>query len=196
MSIFTASDQSLKVVLLLIPESSMMSLASTLDTMRAANRISDKALFHWKIVTLDGQPAVLSCGVSVTPDCSLGESLAGDALLVIAGFSHQKYLTKKSQHLIKQVSRKFKVAGGIEAGSWILARCGLLNHKTATTHWEDQEEFGLQFPEVKLKADRFVIDGSVFTTGGASPTFDFMLHLIRGSIWLSAGIGGIERVYL
>jgi transcriptional regulator GlxA family with amidase domain len=30
-----------------------------------------------------------------------------------------------------------------------------------------------------LKPDRFVIDGSVFTTGGASPTFDFMLYLIR-----------------
>jgi transcriptional regulator GlxA family with amidase domain len=32
---------------------------------------------------------------------------------------------------------------------------------------------------VKLKPDRFVIDGKFFTTGGASPTFDFMLYLIR-----------------
>ncbi|MFT5659242.1 MAG: transcriptional regulator GlxA family with amidase domain, partial [Gammaproteobacteria bacterium] len=72
-----------------------------------------------------------------------------------------------------------KTVGGIEAGSWVMARCGLLDEKLATTHWEDQEEFGRQFPNVKLKADRFVIDGALFTTGGASPTFDFMLHLIR-----------------
>jgi transcriptional regulator GlxA family with amidase domain len=32
---------------------------------------------------------------------------------------------------------------------------------------------------VRLKSDRFVIDGKFFTTGGASPTFDFMLYLIR-----------------
>ncbi len=179
MTIFTASDQSIEVVLLLIPESSMMSLASTLDTMRAANRIANKVLFHWKIVTLDGQPADLTCGIPITPICTLNESLVGDALFVIAGFNHQKYLTKKNQLLIKQVSRNFKVIGGIEAGSWILARCGLLNQKAATTHWEDQEEFGLQFPFVDLKPDRFVIDGKFFTTGGASPTFDFMLYLIR-----------------
>ena len=75
--------------------------------------------------------------------------------------------------------RRFDAVGGIEAGSWILARCGLLDNKNATTHWEDQEEFSLRFPRVKLKPDRFVIDDAVFTTGGASPTFDFMLHLIR-----------------
>jgi transcriptional regulator GlxA family with amidase domain len=179
MTIFTASDQSIEVVILLIPESSMMSLASTLDTMRAANRISNRVLFHWKIVTLDGQPADLTCGIPVTPICLLNEGLIGDALFVIAGFNHQKYLTKQHQLLIKLVCRNFKVVGGIEAGSWILARCGLLNQKTATTHWEDQEEFGVQFPSVNLKADRFVIDGKFFTTGGASPTFDFMLYLIR-----------------
>ncbi len=179
MTIFTASDQSIEVVLLLIPESSMMSLASTLDTMRAANRISNKVLFHWKIITLDGKPADLTCGIPVTPIGALNEDLTGDALFLIAGFNHQKYLTKKNQLLIKQVSRNFKVVGGIEAGSWILARCGLLNQKAATTHWEDQEEFASQFPFVNLKPDRFVIDGKFFTTGGASPTFDFMLYLIR-----------------
>lgn len=179
MTIFTTSDQSLEVTLLLVSESSMMSLASTLDTMRAANRISNQVLFDWKIVTLDGEPAGLTCGIAVTPVCALSESLDGDALFVIAGFNHQKYLTKKNQLLIKQVSRNFKVVGGIEAGSWILARCGLLNQKTATTHWEDQEEFAVQFPFVNLKTDRFVIDGKLFTTGGASPTFDFMLYLIR-----------------
>jgi len=179
MAIFTASDQSIEVVLLLIPGSSMMSLASTLDTMRAANRISNTFLFHWKIVTLNGQPADLSCGIAVTPTCALNEGLTGDALFVIAGFNHQHYVTKSNQLIIKQISRNFKAVGGIESGSWILARCGLLNQKTATTHWEDQEEFGLQFPFVNLKPDRFVIDGKFFTTGGASPTFDFMLYLIR-----------------
>ena len=94
-------------------------------------------------MTLDGQSADLTCGIPVVPLCSLSDSLAGDALFVIAGFNHQKYLTKQNQLLIKQVSRNFKVVGGIEAGSWILARCGLLNQKNATTHWEDQEEFAL-----------------------------------------------------
>ena len=179
MGIFTASNEALKVTLLVIPESSMMSLASTLDTMRAANRIASRELFRWKIVTLSGKPADLTCGIPIAAESKLDELASGDALLVIAGFNHQKNVGRSDLKLIKQVSRRFNTIGGIEAGSWILARCGLLDQKSATTHWEDLEEFSTQFPRVRLKTDRFVIDGSVFTTGGASPTFDLMLHLIR-----------------
>ena len=157
----------------------MMSLASALDTMRAANRIASRELFDWRIVTLSGEPARLTCGIPVAADGKLDQQASGDALLVIAGFNHQKYVGKSELKLIKLLSRSFKAVGGIEAGSWLLARCGLLDGKAATTHWEDLEEFTTIFPRVLLKADRFVIDGSVFTTGGASPTFDLMLHLIR-----------------
>lgn len=179
MSIFTASEQGLKVTLLVLPDASMMSLASVLDCMRASNRIASRTLFEWKIVTLDGNPAILTCGIPVAAQRKLCEVVEGDVLFVIAGFNQEKHVNKQQLKLIKQLSRGFHAVGGIEAGSWLLARCGLLDGKSATTHWEDQEEFAVQFPRVQLKADRFVIDENVFTTGGASPTFDFMLYLIR-----------------
>ena len=179
MSIFAASDKKLVVTLLILPESSMMSLASTLDTMRAANRIASRELFDWRIVTLSGQPAALTCGIPIAAEGKLDEHANGDALFVLAGFNHQRYVGKSELKLIKQISRRFQAVGGIEAGSWLLARCGLLDHKEATTHWEDLEEFSRQFPQVRIKGNRFVIDGLVFTTGGASPTFDLMLHLIQ-----------------
>lgn len=53
----------------------------------------------------------------------------------------------------------------------------MLNGRNATPHWEDLEDIGLQFPRIKLKRDRFVIDGEVFTIGGASPTFYRRLRL-------------------
>ena len=179
MDIFTLSDASLDVKLLVLPDSSMMSLASVLDTMRAANRIASRDLFRWEIVTLTGKPAQLTCNLPIAPDAKLNEKLSGDALIIVAGFNHEQHVTQLQLKQIKSLSRQFHAVGGIEAGSWVLARCGLLENKKATTHWEDQEEFATRFPRVDLKSDRFVIDGSVFTTGGASPTFDFMLYLIR-----------------
>jgi transcriptional regulator GlxA family with amidase domain len=179
MTIFDSSNKQLRVTLLVLPESSMMSLASALDTMRAANRIASRELFEWKITTLDGCAARLTCGLAITPDMELDANADGDVLMVIAGFNQQRHVQRSDLILIKQLGRKFPVIGGIEAGSWILARCGLLEGKNATTHWEDLEDFATRFPTINLKADRFVIDGAVFTTGGASPTFDFMLYLIR-----------------
>ena len=179
MNVFTASEQSLGVTLLVLPDSSMMSLASALDTMRAANRIASRTLFDWQIVTINDNPATLSCGIPVAPKKKLKEICGGDMLMVIAGFNQQKHANKQQLKSIKQMSQRFHTVGGIEAGSWLLARCGLLDGRAATTHWEDQEEFAIHFPRVRLKTDRFVIDENVFTTGGASPTFDFILYLIR-----------------
>jgi len=179
MSIFKPSVEKLKVTLLVLPDSSMMSLASALDTMRAANRIANRELFEWKIATINGKPARLTCDLIIEPDIMLDAQCSGDALIIIAGFNQQYHAGPAHLKLINRLSRNFSMVGGIEAGSWILARSGLLERKSATTHWEDLEEFATRFPAVNLKADRFVIDGSVFTTGGASPTFDFMLYLIR-----------------
>ena len=179
MSIFEPSDRTLQVTLLLFPQSSMMTLASALDTMRAANRISGRQLFDWEVVTPDGLPAPLTCGLVIAADAALSDRLQGDALFVIAGFDHQQHLDRKTVRSIQCLHHRFALLGGIEAGSWVLARCGLLQGRRATTHWEDLEDFALEFPEVRLSADRFIIDGDIFTTGGASPTFDFMLQLIR-----------------
>jgi transcriptional regulator GlxA family with amidase domain len=179
MNIFAPSTDKLRVTLLILPDSSIMSLASALDTMRAANRIAGRELFKWQLATLTGKPARLTCDLLIEPDTELDARSSGDVLIVIASFNQQQHAGPAHLKLIKRLARNFSVVGGIEAGSWILARSGLLARKSATTHWEDLEEFSRHFPWVDLKPDRFVIDGSVFTTGGASPTFDFMLYLIR-----------------
>jgi len=179
MAIFAASEEKLRATLLVLPESSMMSLASSLDPMRAANRISGRILFEWQIATLNNKPARLTCDLMVEPDTRLDFDSGGDVLIVIASFNQQQHAGPAHLKLIKRISRNFEAIGGIEAGSWILARCGLLDSRAATTHWEDLEEFGTHFPGVDLRPDRYVVDEPVFTTGGASPTFDLILHLIR-----------------
>ena len=179
MKIFETSNQTLEVTLLLLPDSSMMSLASVLDVMRAANRLARRKLFNWKLVTLDGEPATLTCGLPIHPQGQLDNNSHGNILIIISGFDQQKHVDDASLKRIKAIMRSFDAVGGVEAGSWVLARTGKLNGKKATTHWEDLEEFATQFPKVTVRPDRFVIDGDLFTTSGASPSFDFMLHLIR-----------------
>ena len=177
--IFAPSDDPLRITLLLLPESSMMSLASTLDPMRAANRVARRPLFAWRIVTPDGAPAPLTCGVPVAAEGAFGRDAEGDALIVVAGFRHERYTSRSLLAQLRAAGRRFRALGGVESGGWLLARAGLLDGRAATIHWEDLEDFAGQFPDINVLPDRFVIDGDRFTSGGASPTFDLMLHLIR-----------------
>ncbi len=179
MSLYSPSDQTLNVVILLIPQSSLMSLASTLDTMRAANRISRRNLFQWQVTTLDGEPATLSCGQKIYPDAKFNEHMQAELLICIAGFSHQNYITSGQLTSFKRQAKLFSYIGGVDSGSWVLAKAGFLKNRQATIHWEDLEDFRDANPNVDVKPDRYVIDGKFFTTGGAAPTIDLFLHLIH-----------------
>jgi transcriptional regulator GlxA family with amidase domain len=179
MNIFSKSFSSLSVSLLVLPECSMMSVACTLDPMRAANRIAGEVVFTWKILTIDGEPVNLTCGLPIAADAKFGETEVDDVLIVIAGFDSEIHAPKEVVSQIAKNASLNKTIGGVEAGSWLMARAGLLNGYQATTHWEDLEDFAGKFLKIEIVRNRYVIDGRYFTTGGASPTFDLMLHLIR-----------------
>ena len=53
---------------------------------------------------------------------------------------------------------------------------------------QGNEACAAAFPGAEVRPDRYVIDGPVFTTGGASPTFDMMLHLIRSRLGMAVAL--------
>ncbi|MCP4077452.1 MAG: GlxA family transcriptional regulator [Gammaproteobacteria bacterium] len=179
MKLFQPTTRPLDVCLLILSGSSLMTVASVLDTMRACNRIAKQKLFNWKLISIDGKAIRLSCGLSISADSSLEDINGGDLLMIIAGLNQDPRISSKTYRRIHFLYRHYQFLAGVEAGSWLLARAGLLTDKKATTHWEDFEEFCTKFPDIEMRTDRFVIDGKIITTGGASPSFDFMLYLIR-----------------
>lgn len=185
MDIFLPDDNPLSVTLLILPDSSMMSVACTMDPMRAANRIARKTVFNWSIQTPNGNPAMLTCGLPVAAQSAFGERPQGDVLIIIAGFDQQVHADKSVVANLAKLARHYSFVGGVEAGGWVMARAGLLDGHRATTHWEDLDLFSEQFPKIDVVPDRFVINQRTFTTGGASPTFDLMLHLIRARLGVS-----------
>ena len=182
MSIFTSSESTLQVTILVLPESSMLVLASMIDPMRAANRLSESQCFAWKIVTTDGLPVECTCGLQITPDGKLESVKDGNLLFIVSGFKQFEYISSDEIRLIRRFSSKFEAIGGVDTGAWILGKAGLIDGKSVTTHWEDLEDFEDYFRNTNVQPDRFVIDKDVVTIGGASPTFDFMLHLIRSRL--------------
>jgi transcriptional regulator GlxA family with amidase domain len=171
-------DRPTLIELLVVDGFSLMSLAATLEPLRAANRVSGRTLYEWRLVSPSGHPVTSSSEVALTVSGGLAAGMRRDALIVVAAFDAVRHGTAALK-LLRAVARSKVPLGGIESGSWILARAGLLDGYRATAHWEDIEEFALSFPAVDVVADRYVIDRDRFTAGGASPALDMMLHLIR-----------------
>ena len=64
-------------------------------------------------------------------------------------------------------------------GAFLLARTGLLNGRSATTHWSYSDILATSFPEVRVDSDELIIDlGDVITAGGVMAWLDLGLRLI------------------
>jgi transcriptional regulator GlxA family with amidase domain len=187
-SIFGPERDPLRVTFLVLSGASIMCVASAVDPLRAANRISGTTVFEWSLVSADGKPPVTSCGMPVAVAGPLDPAHRTGMFVVIAGFGNREQATPSLLARIRRAARWARAYGGVEAGTWLVARAGLLEGRAATTHWEDMEDFSAAFPGTDVRPDRYVIDGPAFTTGGASPTFDLMLHLIRSRLGMAVAL--------
>jgi len=83
-----------------------------------------------------------------------------------------------------QLLRKAHIAGwtiaGNCTGNFFLAEAGILDGKSATTHWGFEAEFKQRFPLVKIQAEQLITrDGNIFCAGGGIAWFDLGLHIIE-----------------
>lgn len=178
-AIFSPSPAALTIALLVLPQASILEVASALDPLRNANRQIGVEAFRWRVVTPDGNPAPLTCGLSLPSSGPLSAAVGADALIVIAGYRLDESATRPLIRELRRIAPRFQLVGGVDAGPWVLARAGLLDGFRATVHWEDQEDLAARHPEIEVVPDRYVIDRNRVTIGGAAPAQDFMLHLIR-----------------
>ena len=178
-AIFSSARGPLTIALLVLPQASILEVASALDPLRNANRQLGHEAFRWRVVSPDGQPVPLTCGLSLPSDGPPGHAVGADALIVISGYRLDEVATRPLIRELTRIAPRFRLVGGVDSAPWVLARAGLLNGYRATVHWEDLEDLATRHPQIEVVPDRFVIDRNRVTIGGAAPAQDFMLHLIR-----------------
>lgn len=178
-ALFTPSPDPLDLAVLVLPHCSILEVASVLDPLRAANRHLGREAFRFRIVTPDGQPAPLTCGIELPASGPLAAAKGAALLMVIAGYRLAEVATRPLIRDLRRMAPRFTAIGGVDAAPWVLARAGLLDGHRATVHWEDLEDLAHAHPQITVSPDRFVIDRQRLTAGGAAPAYDLMLHLIR-----------------
>jgi len=71
------------------------------------------------------------------------------------------------------------VLGGVCVGSILLAESGLLDGRSATTHWTSAKSFAARYPRIKLNADKPIVDdGDLITTAGLMAWSELGLRLV------------------
>ena len=81
---------------------------------------------------------------------------------------------------IRSAARRSRRVTSVCSGAFLLARAGLLEGKTCTTHWASTAELARRHPELTVDSNPiFVRDGNVWTSAGVTSGMDLSLALVE-----------------
>lgn len=115
----------------------------------------------------------------MTAPHTLGEARTADTIVVPCGRSEGSPSEAVLEVLRDAHDRGARIAS-ICTGAFALAAAGLLDGKTATTHWTRTDRLAEQFPKAQVDADVLCVDnGDVLTAARAATGLDLCVHMVH-----------------
>ena len=166
-----------RVGILLIPGFALMSYASTVEPLRAANVLSGRHLYD--VVHFGAEDVVQSSGAArVARQVEIGTAPPLDLLLVVAGGDPFAIQETGMFRWLRRLARRGVRIGGVSGGPVVLVQGGLMGGRRLTVHWEHAAALADQFPDIVIERRLFVIDRDRVTCGGGTAALDLMHALI------------------
>lgn len=182
------------VLILAIPETAGSALYGMVDVLSSTGNLwqtlvrsrEERKVFRVQIVSpLD---VLFTCGngIPVQPHRTVDEDPHAPVLILPEiWLGPDESLRGRYPGVIDWIKRRHRQGAEIYSacsGSILLAETGLLDGKTATSHWGYQDLFRIQYPQVQFDPASNLVyadpAGKIVTAGGTTSWHDLALHII------------------
>ena len=128
------------------------------------------------VVALGAGPVTLMPGLVIAPDATVADGGAPPDVVIVPA------VHDPTEPALLAAVRAYAEGGALMVsicdGAWVLARAGLLDGKSATSHWYSIAGLRKAFPTTTWRQDvRWVRDGRVLTSAGVSASLPLARHL-------------------
>lgn len=121
-----------------------------------------------------------SAGFSIVIDTDLSILKKADIVIMPSWHDDCRAAPPVLLDALRRAHKRGARVVGLCLGSFPLAEAGLLDGKTATTHWGAADVLAKRFPKVKVDPDvLYVAEADVLTSAGVAAGLDCCLHLLR-----------------
>jgi transcriptional regulator GlxA family with amidase domain len=181
---------------LLVNDFTLISMSSAVEPLRMANRICNKNVYQWKVISETGAPVSASDDLLINVDCGIehSDALAGvDVLVVCGGWNIEQNTTGPIIRWLRSIARGDIGFGSTCTGSYVLAKAGLLDGFRCSVHWENIGAMTDLFPNVHVSRSVYTIDRNRYTCSGGISPVDMMLSLIKRECGSDVSAGVAEQ---
>jgi transcriptional regulator GlxA family with amidase domain len=173
--------EKLKVGILIFNEVEVLDFAGPYEVFSLAKMDNEKI---FEVFTIGEYTHIIKArnGLKIQPDLSFTNDIHLDILIIPGGYGAEEIEIKNKTLLdwIEKENKKVKILASVCTGAFLLAECGLLNNKSATTHWMNISKFEKDYPLIQVKRNtKFVDEGRIITSAGISAGINMSLHIIR-----------------
>ncbi|WP_136658776.1 helix-turn-helix domain-containing protein [Nitratireductor sp. XY-223] len=190
----TSNDAPIEAHILALPETAGSALYGMVDVLAATGKLWKELsgdapghrLIEPRIVSTSRKPFRCGNGIPVSPELSLSGDQAPEILilpelwLAPTDDLHDRYDALKLW--IRDCYARGSFIYSACSGSVLLAATGLLDGRSATSHWGYQDLFGRSFPNVRFDPGPNLViadpAGRIITAGGTTSWHDLALHII------------------
>jgi transcriptional regulator GlxA family with amidase domain len=176
-----------RVVLVVFPDLQLLDLGGPLEVFAMADRFSDSEVSEYvtEVVSPDGGAIRASSGLEISANRAIGACRGPiDTLVVVGGRGvAQAIVDDRLVAWIRSAAQRSRRVTSVCSGAFLLARAGLLDGRSATTHWATCARLARLFPEVTVDPDPiFIRDGNVWTSAGVTAGMDLALALVEDDL--------------
>ena len=164
----------------------LLDFAGPYEVFTTANRLYHRDdpdapdLFEVHTVSESGASVRAHAGLRIDPGHSFADCPRLDLLVIPGGIVTEELARPEVAAWIGMVAAASCVTASVCTGAFLLAEAGLLDGKSATTHWEDIDDLRSSWPSVTVEEGvRCVDEGAVVTAAGISAGIDMSLHLVE-----------------
>ncbi|MBQ0140393.1 MAG: DJ-1/PfpI family protein [Kurthia sp.] len=147
----------------------------------AGNSKTNAKLFDVQTVSENGNLVIARNDLQVQPNFSITNHPAFDLIIIPGGYGAEEIEIHNERIItwIQQQAKQATIIASVCTGALLLAKAGLLNGLTATTHWMDLDRLEKEFPHVLVQRNvKFVDEDTIITSGGISAGINMSFHLV------------------
>jgi len=159
-----------------------LDVSGPMDVFAEANRfLPPEAGYRLEVIGVERGWVPCSNGLAIQAHRHFSEAPGRYDLLLCAGGPSLPGLDFGAEFhaWLRSAVARAGLFGSICNGAFMLARAGLLEGCTVTTHWNDAQALAELCPTARVEADRlYVQDGELFTSAGVTAGIDLSLYLL------------------